>query len=191
MFSAFSTSIKPWPSCRHTHPAIDASLALAGQIDLSAVAVIDVATYEAALDVCDRPVANSDYEAKFSLQHCAAAALQRGNMDFAAFGDEARAEAAPLAAKVRLSAAEPYVTSYPIAWGAGITVELTDGTRVESVKAHCKGDPEAALSADEMIAKARDLMRYAGINDSARIIDGVLDLANGGKAIDVNDLLVA
>jgi hypothetical protein len=29
------------------------------------------------------------------------------------------------------------------------------------------------------------------VNDSARIIDGVLDLANGGKAIDINDLLVA
>ena len=64
------TSIKPWPSCRHTHPVIDASLALAGQIDLSAVAAIDVSTYAAAIDVCDRPVANSDYEAKFSLQHC-------------------------------------------------------------------------------------------------------------------------
>jgi 2-methylcitrate dehydratase PrpD len=186
-----ATSIKPWPSCRHTHPAIDASLALAGQIDLSAVSVIDVATYAAALDVCDRPVANTDYEAKFSLQHSVAAALQRGKMDFAAFGDEARADAAPLAAKVRLSAADPYATSYPVSWGAGITVELTDGTRVESVTTECKGDPEAALSADEMIAKARDLMRYAGVNDSARIIDGVLDLANGGKAIDVNDMLVA
>ena len=186
-----ATSIKPWPSCRHTHPAIDASLALAGQIDLSSVSVIDVATYAAALDVCDRPVVNTDYEAKFSLQHSVAVALQRGKMDFAAFGDEARADAAPLAAKVRLSAADPYATSYPVSWGAGITVELTDGTRVESVTTECKGDPEAALSADEMIAKARDLMRYAGVNDSARIIDGVLDLANGGKAIDVNDMLVA
>lgn len=186
-----STSIKPWPSCRHTHPVIDASLALAGQIDLSAVAAIDVATYGAALDVCDRPVANSDYEAKFSLQHCAAAALQRGTMDFAAFGDEARADAAPLAAKVRVSVAEPYATSYPNAWGAGITVELADGTRVESKKPQCKGDPEAALSADEMIAKSRDLMRYAGVNDSARLIDGVLGLAGGGKSVDLTDLLVA
>jgi 2-methylcitrate dehydratase PrpD len=112
-------------------------------------------------------------------------------MDFAAFGNEARVDAAPLAAKVRLLVADPYATSYPVSWGAGITVEMTDGTRVESVTTECKGDPEAALSADEMITKARDLMRYAGVNDSARIIDGVLDLANGGKAIDVNDLLVA
>lgn len=185
------TSIKPWPSCRHTHPVIDASLALAGQIDLSAIAAIDVATYAAALDVCDRPMVNSDYEAKFSLQHCAAAALQRGNMDFAAFGEEARNQAASLAARVRVSVADPYETSYPLAWGAGITVEMTDGTRIESVKPQCKGDPEAALSADEMIAKARDLMRYAGLNDAARVIDGVLGLAKGGNAMDMSDLLVA
>ena len=185
------TSMKPWPSCRHTHPVIDASLALAGQLDLSQVAIINVATYAAALDVCDRPVSSSDYEAKFSLQHCAAAALQRGSMDFAAFGSEARADAASLAAKVRVSAADPYATSYPKAWGAGITVEMNDGTRIESVKAQCKGDPEAALSTDEMIAKARDLIRYAGVNDSARIIDGVLGLANGGKALNLDDLLVA
>lgn len=185
------TSIKPWPSCRHTHPVIDASLALAGKVDPAAVAAIDVATYAAALDVCDRPVADSDYEAKFSLQHCAAAALQRGKMDFAAFGAEARARAAPLAAKVRVSAAEPFAAAYPGAWGAGVTVELVDGTRVESVKPQCKGDPEAALTADEMVDKARDLMRYAGVNDSARIIDGVLNLASGGRALDVNELLVA
>jgi 2-methylcitrate dehydratase PrpD len=185
------TSIKPWPSCRHTHPVIDASLALAGQIDLSQVALIDVATYAAALDVCDRPVAASDYEAKFSLQHCAAAALQRGKMDFAAFGEEARNDAAPLAAKVRVSASEPYATSYPTAWGAGITVEMMDGTRVESVKAECKGDPEAALSADDMITKARDLLRYAGVNDSAGVIDGVLGMPDGGSAPDLTSFFAS
>ncbi|MBT5051064.1 MAG: MmgE/PrpD family protein [Rhodospirillaceae bacterium] len=175
------TSIKPWPSCRHTHPAIDASLALAGQIDLSAVKSIHVATYAAALDVCDRPVANTDYEAKFSLQHCVAAALQRGDMNFAAFGDAARAQAMQLTDKIRLTSAEPYATAYPVSWGAGISVELEDGTKIESTKDECKGDPVAALSDDEMISKARDLMRFGGVNDSARVIDGIMNLSNGGS----------
>lgn len=185
------TSIKPWPSCRHTHPAIDAALALSVQIDLSAVKSIDVATYAAALDVCDRPVATTDYEAKFSLQHCVAAALQRGNMDFAAFGDEARAQAAQLTDKIRLTSGEPYATAYPAAWGAGISVELEDGTKMESVKEECKGDPEAALSDDEMIAKARDLMRFGGINDSARVIDGIMNLSNGGSLPDFESYFVS
>ena len=90
-----------------------------------------------------------------------------------------------------MSAAEPFAAAYPAAWGAGVTVELTDGTRIESVRRQCKGDPEAALSADEMVDKARDLMRYAGVNDAARIIDGVLGLADGGTPFDVNEFLVA
>jgi 2-methylcitrate dehydratase PrpD len=182
------TSIKPWPSCRHTHPAIDASLALVGKVDLSAIEAIEVATYSAALDVCDRPVANSEYEAKFSLQHCVAAALQRGRMDFAAFGAEARAKAAPLAAKVRLSADDPYRSAYPAAWGAGVAVELADGSRVEAARPECRGDPEAALTPEEMVAKSRDLMRHGGLNDPARIIDGVLGLARGGRPVDLGDL---
>jgi 2-methylcitrate dehydratase PrpD len=185
------TSIKPWPSCRHTHPAIDASLALAGRVDPVTVAAIDVATYGAALDVCDRPVANSDYEAKFSLQHCVAAALQRGRIDFDAFGDAARARAAPLARKVRVVADDPYKAAYPAAWGAGVSVELADGTRLKSSRPDCRGDPEAALTPDEMVAKARDLMRHGGLNDAGRVIDGVLGLAAGGKAVDLTDLFRA
>ena len=150
-----------------------------------AAKAIEVSTYGAALDVCDRPVVTSDYEAKFSLQHCVAAALQRGKMDFAAFGDEARAEAAPLAQKVRVTTGEPYAAAYPVSWGAGISVELEDGTRIDSRKDECKGDPEAALSDDEMISKARDLMRFGGVNDSARVIDGIMNLSNGGDLPDL------
>jgi 2-methylcitrate dehydratase PrpD len=182
------TSIKPWPSCRHTHPAIDAALALAGRADPARIEAVEVLTYGAALDVCDRPVANSEYEAKFSLQHCVAAALQRGGMDFAGFGAEARAAAAPLAKRVTVRTGKAYDTAYPVAWGAGVTATLDDGTRIEASKPQCKGDPEAALSAEEMVAKARGLMRHGGVNDPERVIDGVLALAGGGPAPDLTPL---
>lgn len=184
------TSIKPWPSCRHTHPAIDAALALAGEVDPADVAAVEVATYGAALDVCDRPVATSEYEAKFSLQHCVAAALQRGSIDFSAFGEQARIRAAPLARKTRVVEGDPYKTAYPAAWGAGVSVELADGTRLEASKPDCRGDPEAALSADEMVTKARELMRYGGMNDAARVIDGILALPTATTHVDINALFV-
>ena len=182
------TSIKPWPSCRHTHPAIDAALALAGKADPAAIERIEVSTYGAAIDVCDRPVADSEYAAKFSLQHCVAAALQRGQMDFAAFGPEARSRAAPLAAKVRVDKGARYDAAYPVAWGAGVAVCLADGRRLEADRPQCKGDPEAALSADEMVAKARFLLRHGGVNDPERVIDGVLGLARSGKPPDFTPL---
>lgn len=185
------TSIKPWPSCRHTHPAIDAALALADQLDLSQVASVEVATYAAAIDVCDRPVANSEYEGKFSIQHCVAAALQRGKVDFSAFGPEARERATNLARLVTVKAADPYASSYPAAWGASVSVMLEDGTSLIADRPECKGDPDAALSADAMIDKARDLMRHGGINDSARVIDGIMEMADGGVPPDLRPLLSA
>jgi 2-methylcitrate dehydratase PrpD len=183
------TSIKPWPSCRHTHPVIDGALELAGKVDADAVEAVEIVTYGAAIDVCDRPVANSAYEAKFSLQHCAAAALQRGLMDFAAFDAEARAKAAPLAQKVTVSAGGSYAASYPEAWGAGVAVTLKDGARLEAVRPQCKGDPEAALDEAEMVAKSRMLLRHGGLNDPDGLVEGVLAMADGGAAPDMAGLL--
>ena len=185
------TSIKPWPSCRHTHPAIDAALALFDQLGLSKLAAIEVATYAAAINVCDRSVANSEYEGKFSIQHCVAAALQRGKVDFSAFGPEARERAADLARMVTVKTGEPYASAYPAAWGASVSLVLEDGTQLIAVRPECKGDPDAALSADAMIDKARDLMRHGGINDSEWVIDGIMEMADGGNPPDLGPLLSA
>jgi len=182
------TSIKPWPSCRHTHPAIDAALELSGKVDTAAVSGVKVGTYAAAVDVCDRPVANSEYEAKFSLQHCVAAALRRGTVDFSAFDDAARADAAELASSVRVSVAEPYNSAYPAAWGAAVEVSLRDGTKIAVERPECRGDPAAALNWDAMVAKARDLIHFGGVNDPAPLIDGIVALADGGAPPDLRPL---
>jgi len=174
------TSIKPWPSCRHTHPIIDGALELSQKLDAAALDRVELSTYQAALDVCDRPVVNSAYEGKFSLQHCVAAALQRGKVDFAAFDEDARVRAAPLAARTTVTVGEAFERAYPEAWGAAVAVTLKDGTRLEAARDTCRGDPEAALDAGEMTAKARELMRYGGLNDSDGVIAQVLEMAAGG-----------
>ncbi len=185
-----STSIKPWPACRHTHPAIDASLTLFDDLDGSSIERIEVETYQAAIDVCDRPVVNSEYEGKFSLQHCVAASLKRGQIDFLAFGKEARREAAQLATKVSVTCTEPYATSYPGSWGAAVSVIFSDGRILKSSKPECKGDPEAALNDKEMISKAGDLIRFGGINDPAPVIEGIMGMSQGGKSISIDNVLV-
>jgi 2-methylcitrate dehydratase PrpD len=183
------TSIKPWPSCRHTHPAIDAAEELRARLGVPAeetIREIDVGTYQAALDVCDRPVATSDYEAKFSLQHAVAAALLYPRVDFEAFGDAARARCAKLALRVRIAAEDPYRSAYPKAWGARVRVTLNDATTFSATRTNAKGDPEAALSPDEMVAKARMLLGHGNVRDPDRIIDGVLALASGGPMPDLS-----
>ncbi len=185
------TSIKPWPSCRHTHPAIDASLAVYAELDGELIEKVNVSTYQAAIDVCDRPIATTEYEGKFSIQHCVAAALQRGKVDFSAFGATARTEAAKLSKKVNLFTREPYASAYPRSWGAGVSVTLENGKKIESLKPECKGDPEAMLGEAEMIEKARDLLRFGGVNDPSQIINTVIDIPKSNNPVDLTPVLLA
>lgn len=171
------TSVKPWPSCRHTHPAIDAAQELRRRVVAGTVEEVEVETYAAALDVCNRPSPQSDYEAKFSLHHCVAAALSR-TVDFAAFTEPARAELAALRERVTVRIAEPYASAYPKAWGSAVTVTVRGGERLTVRRTHAKGDPEAPLTPIELIAKARMLMVHGGVNQPDRLIDTILALSD-------------
>lgn len=174
------TSLKPWPSCRHTHPAIEAAQELRTQLRerIADIERVEVDTYPAALDVCDRPLPQSDYESKFSLQHGVAVALARDIVDFAAFAAPARQELTLLRARVTARAAEPYISAYPQAWGSAVTVTLRDGECLTARRTHAKGDPEAPLTPIELIAKARMLMAHGGVPEPDRLIDAILALSD-------------
>lgn len=173
------TSIKPWPSCRHTHPAIDAALELHGVIAGRDISSVQVETYQAALDVCDRPQPDSEYAAKFSLYHCVAAALSDGEVDFDSFSPAARTRLAALRGRTSIAAAEPWVSAYPQDWGSRVSVTCTDGETVSAQRTGARGDPELALSDREMVEKAHMLLNYAGYDrgQAQWIIDGILGLA--------------
>ncbi len=176
------TSIKPWPSCRHTHPAIDAALELHSRLAGREVASVRAGVYQAAIDVCDRPDPDSEYAAKFSLSHCIAAALADGRVDFGSFGPDQRARLAPLRARIVTAVEEPYASAYPHAyWGSRLTVTTRDGQTFAAERRGCKGDPEMALSRTQMIDKACGLMRHGGLADAAAqaLIDAVLALPSG------------
>lgn len=174
------TSIKPWPSCRHTHPTIDAGLSLAPRIGNRRIEGIRVATYQAALDVCDRVAPRSEYEAKFSLQHTAAAAVLDGRIDFASFDAPARQRLAETAVRVEIAAAPPFMQRYPAAWGAHISVKLDDGSELSAEREHAFGDPENPLDAAAMRAKAAMLLDYGKIAAPEAFIESVLALAEDG-----------
>lgn len=102
------TSIKPWPCCRHTHPTIDAALAVQQQLGNRLVEQVEVTTYQSALDICDRAAPESDYQARFSLQHCVAAALGDGEVTLQSFDDTARKRHSAIAQTVKVTVSNPY-----------------------------------------------------------------------------------
>lgn len=185
-----ATSIKPWPSCRHTHPAIACALDIHDQLRAAGISPeagsqVRVTAYQAAIDVCDRPAPDSAYGAKFSLQHCVAAALADGAIDFASFEAGARERLASRRRQVALAAGEPFQTAYPSAWGSRVEATTSEGRVLTAEVRHAKGDPEAALSRAELIEKAASLLAHGGLQDPKPFIAAVLAMADGGRPPDL------
>lgn len=184
------TSTKPWPSCRHTHPAAEAALELHARIAGRAIKRIAVDTYQAALDLCDNAKPASEYEAKFSLQHCVAASLLEGALTLESFGPDARQRLAGLTSKTTLAVAAELDAAYPDKWGARLSVEMADGETFVAVCPVCKGDPESPVTDSEMRDKAHMLLAHAGLsaNRTRELIDAILDLPNGAPLPSIEDL---
>jgi 2-methylcitrate dehydratase PrpD len=160
-------------------------LQLHGELNGAEIERVNVETYQAALDVCDRPLPKSEYEAKFSLYHAVAVALQNGRIQFQSFDAEHRKEVADLRQKISVAAAEPWVSAYPESWGAHVTVTTKKGNEHTAKRDGARGDPEHALDDNEMLEKARVLLEYGGCDqaNSNRIIEGIMSLPSGGSDI--------
>ena len=124
----------------------------------------------------------TEYEAKFSIYHCIAAAISEGDVNLASFSESKRSQLADLRAIITASVAEPFKSAYPDHyWGAKVSVTLDDGTTLSESRQACKGDPEAPLTEVEFIAKAKMLMEYGGIepSDVDSLVKAILDLPAG------------
>jgi 2-methylcitrate dehydratase PrpD len=155
-------SIKPYASCRHTHPAIDAVLALRQQpgFALDQIVKVEVETYQAALDLTDKPQPNTPYAAKFSLSYCVARALWWGSAGLSDFTPEAIVDknVRHLMAKVSLVHSPELEARYPKEWPVRVTVILADGHTLTKTVYAPKGDPETPLSWDELEDKFQKMV---------------------------------
>ena len=162
------TSIKPWPSCRHTHPAIEAALALHGRVAVDAIASIRIETYQAALALCDHAAPSSEYEAKFSLHHCVAAALSDGAVTLGSFDGPARARLAALGAKTSAGATPAYDAG--VSRSLGRTAHRANGRRrnARSRAAGVQGRPRVSGHGEGNARQSRDAARARAAAEGPR-----------------------
>jgi len=170
------TSIKPWPCCRHTHPAIDAALEISRKLDGGNIESIELGVTQATLDVCDKPTPETLYDAKFSLQHCVSVAILDGQVGFDAFESDARQRVAKMAMKISLERNEEIEKAYPNSWGAEVKVKLTNGKEFSVRRKHAKGDPDSPLSPTEFKEKATMLFRFGGVYEPEAWVERILEL---------------
>jgi 2-methylcitrate dehydratase PrpD len=181
-------SIKPHASCRHTHPAVDAALALRAQLgdaSSAAIARVHVETYGTALAITDAPAPRNPYQAKFSLQYTVAHALRYGRVGLHDFGPDRLTDPdlRALMSRVVLSVDPTLDAAYPQTWGARVTIELTDGpTHVATVDVP-KGDPENPLTLPELAAKLQDVVAGTAYASQAERILALVEGLDTGPAM--------
>jgi 2-methylcitrate dehydratase PrpD len=146
--------------CGHAFAAIDAALALKARgLDPDAVSMLEVATYQAALDVAGNPEPRTAAEAKFSIPFVVAHALRHGTVRLDAFAPQRLEDPAirSLARRVKLVADPALTAAFPGQRAARVTATLADGRREEHFAPCRKGDPEAPLTDAEIDGKFAEL----------------------------------
>lgn len=161
-FGVLETSFKFHASCRHTHPAADALLAIVTDHDLATedIAAVEARVYQAAIDVLG-PVTNprTVHQAKFSMGFVLALIASKRRAGVADFTDEALADRSlrRLHDKVHMVLDPEIDTAYPSTWSARVVVTTNDGKRLAHKVTVPKGDPGNALSRAELESKFRTL----------------------------------
>ena len=161
-FAIAAITFKNHGCCGHIFPALDGLIALraAHGFGPDEIESIHVGGYRATKELCDRPHAATEQEARFSVQYCVAALLHLGGVRLAAFTAEALADPAlrAIMPKVSVSLAPDLAESYPRRRAAHLRVALRDGRVLKHTQPNRKGDPEDPLSDGELSDKFRELV---------------------------------
>lgn len=154
-------SIKPFPSCSHTHAAISASLQLKEKYDIKAEEIqkIIITTYkDAPVTARNNERFTTSREAKFSISGGAAAALLRGRVDKNTFSLKliAEPELLELVAKTEIRIDEEMTRNYPKQWAAAVEVKTSRGT-FKAVEREPWGDLKDAMPLEKLKMKYMQL----------------------------------
>jgi len=177
-------SIKPYPTCRLTHPAISAALTLRAQLgsDVDKIDRVELVVGPQAHDVVGREAAEkrtpqTRVNAQFSVYWSVASALAYGEVT-----PQQLAEEIPPSAKLskwigKISAASDTAAAQRDVGGCKLRAHGAFGVR-EVEQTSAKGHPDDPLSDDELLAKFKANLRYANAseNHAAELADAILHI---------------
>ncbi len=146
------TTVKAYPICGHAMTPVEAALLLRKEADPGRLEEITIFTNSTALRVAGHANPRSEYQAKFSIPYCTAAALVFGQVTQREFGAEAMADPGvrALMERIRLQVDEAFDRGFDRGRPARIEAVTRDGERIVTRAACRRGDPENPLSREEL-----------------------------------------
>jgi len=180
--------LKKYPSCYHTHRALDGVFQLLGEHRLNdkEIAEVDVGTSERAMRVLAFTEPATPYQAKFSMPYCIAAAVVDRQVTLETFTDHKFEDRNIVEARKKVHLSFPDVPIWPGLADVGpdtefvgnpVTIRTTDGQSYSARVDIPRGDPALPLTDDELLAKYRDCgrsqLRPDEINRSVDLVLGL------------------
>jgi 2-methylcitrate dehydratase PrpD len=150
-------TVKLYPSCAGTHPALDALVLLRRRERFTADDVeaieIDVDSIAPTILIHDRPA--SGLEGKFSMPFCAAAAVVHGRVGLDTFEREALGDAGVLAVmpRVTMRVDASFDAGAPPLTRSRVTIRLRDGRTLVHAANGARGYPDQPASREELAEK--------------------------------------
>ncbi|MCF8061270.1 MAG: MmgE/PrpD family protein [Deltaproteobacteria bacterium] len=155
-FAIEENYFKPYPTCRFTHPALEAlKAALGGEtVTPGEVERITVHSFGAAVHSGGRPPANAE-ALRFSVPYLLAVLMHRGGVGLDVLDDDLIREESvrELAARVDLVLSDDYEAMRPERSPARVTLSLRDGRELTGEVLDCLGDPPNPMADGELRRK--------------------------------------
>lgn len=169
-----ATHLKFHPVCYHGQSAIDAALALRGQLPLDEIAAIEVETYEAAFRAMgsdpQRWAPSTRETADHSLPYTIAVALREGRLASEAYQPERLADPATkrLMDRIRVCTSAELTATFPVRAQTRVTLRGRDGSVHSHLQDNPKGHAANPLTDAELEAKFVQLYAAWGPEAAAR-----------------------
>ena len=180
-------AVKPYPSCRYTHAALDGLLALRREHGLTGadVQALEVGLHRSGVVLVGEPEAakrrpRNVVDGQFSMAFCAAVALDQGSFgwdDYRRLGEPA---IDTLCDKVAVRPDEAVETASPHPFGARIRLDTAKGDFEQLIR-DPSGEPESFPDRRAIEAKVMALAEPVLGEGAARLPEAVLELERFGK----------
>ena len=173
---------KPYASCRHTHPEIEAcfNIRKTNGFAFDQVDHVEVTTYKGVIGKHDFKDIHGESSARMSIPYSVVIALATGKAGIAEFAEPyvSDVDILNLTKKVDIVPNEDLSKLVPDKRVAIVEVTMKDGTILTDKVEYPKGEPENPLSADENLAKFLSMTVHAGMTEEkARVIFNELTMA--------------
>jgi 2-methylcitrate dehydratase PrpD len=183
------TTVKAYPCCGHTFPAIDGALELLDRgLATADISSVGVQTYEAAVQVAGIAAPRSPAEARFSIPFVVAAAFADGAVTRPTFTSAAlaREEIREMMARISVSPDDEFSHRFPAMRGARVTVTLHSGKQASAVIPDRTGSPNNPMTADQLKRKFTALA--APVRGDERARAAIAAFSSIGQLTDVRSL---